>query len=299
MLLDRLGPPGRCSGCWRRPRRAQLRGQLRHDPIAPAGQGGSGVLSLRHFGLVLFIPWRVGAEESGAAKNGLRAQHLNNALTECLKWGRVNLLCHGRARASFSLTLRAGAMLRLLDRIGPPGRCSGCWRRPRRAQLRGQLRHDPIAPAGQGGSGVLSLRHFGLVLFIPWRVGAEESGAAKNGLRAQHLNNALTECLKWGRVNLLCHGRARASFSLTLRAGAMLLERIGRLGGAAAAGGGRDALSYGVSFATTRSHQLARGAPACFLSGISGWFSLSLGAWVPKNLARRKMAYALSISITH
>src|SRR5205823_4304968 len=30
-------------------------------------------------------------------------------------------------------------------------------------------------------------------------------------------------------------------------------------GGAAAAGGGRDALSYGVSFATTRSHQLARG----------------------------------------
>ena len=135
---------------------------------------------------------------------------------------------------------------------------------------------------------MLSLRHFGLVLFIPWRVGAEESGAAKNGLRAQHLNNALTECLKWGRVNLLCHGRARASFSLTLGAGAMLLERIGRLGGAAAAGGGRDALSYGVSFATTRSHQLARGAPACFLSGISGWFSLSLGAWVPKNLARRK-----------
>src|SRR5260370_33573796 len=68
----------------------------------------------------------------------------------------------------------------------------------------------------------------------------------------------------------------------------MLLDRIGRLGGAAAAGGGRDALSYGVSFATTRSHQLAGGAPAWFLSGISGWFSLSLGAWVPKNLARRK-----------
>jgi hypothetical protein len=30
--------------------------------------GGSGVLSLRHFGLVLFIPWRVGAEQAGAAK---------------------------------------------------------------------------------------------------------------------------------------------------------------------------------------------------------------------------------------
>src|SRR5471032_3032134 len=52
--------------------------------------GGSGVLSLRHFGLVLFIPWRVGAEEAGAAKYGF-----------------------------------GGAML--LDRLGPPGRCSGCW----------------------------------------------------------------------------------------------------------------------------------------------------------------------------
>src|SRR5260370_32367467 len=99
---------------------------FRSDPIAPAGSGGSGVLSLRHFGLVLFIPWRVGAEDSGAAKNGLRAQHLNNALTECLKWGRVNLLSQGRARATFSATsatLRAGAML--LEAIGPPGRCSG------------------------------------------------------------------------------------------------------------------------------------------------------------------------------
>ena len=57
-LLDLLGPPGRCSGCWphdgevaggavadfvlvisrsRRPRRSQVRGQLRHDPIATAG----------------------------------------------------------------------------------------------------------------------------------------------------------------------------------------------------------------------------------------------------------------------
>src|SRR6267154_1548358 len=62
----------------------------------------------------------------------------------------------------------------------------------------------------------------------------------------------------------------------------------------AAAGGGRDALSYGVSFATTRSHQLARGAPAWFLSGISGWFSLSLGAWVPKNLARRSTTRAIA-----
>src|ERR1700676_5509725 len=42
--------------------------------------GGSGVLSLRHFragGLALFIPWRVGAEEAGAAKNGFGAATLS------------------------------------------------------------------------------------------------------------------------------------------------------------------------------------------------------------------------------
>src|SRR5213080_911834 len=130
----------------------------------------------------------------------------------------------------------------LLDRLGPPGRCSGCWRRPRRSQLRGQLRHDPIAPAGQGGSGVLSLRHFGLVLFIPWRVGAEESGAAKNGFGAA--TGALTSFVTLARA------RAFSKFSVPARC---CSTGSGRLGGAAAAGGGRDALSYGVSFATTRS----------------------------------------------
>ena len=56
--------------------------------------GGSGVLSLRHFGLVLFIPWRLGAEESGAAKDGF-----------------------------------GGAML--LDRLGPPGFRFTDFRAPR------------------------------------------------------------------------------------------------------------------------------------------------------------------------
>ena len=49
--------------------------------------GFSGVLSLRHSGLVLLIPWRVGAEEFAAAK--------------------------------FGNMVSAGAML--LDRLGPPG----------------------------------------------------------------------------------------------------------------------------------------------------------------------------------
>ena len=74
--------------------------------------GGSGVLSLRHFGLVLFIPWRVGAEESGAAKDAIMAYGFGGAV------------------ADFVLVI------------------SGSRRRPRRSQVRGQLRHDPIATAG-------------------------------------------------------------------------------------------------------------------------------------------------------
>ena len=74
-----------------RPWSARCYGVARQrDGSRQNSRGVSGVLSLRHFGLVLFIPWRVGAEESGAAKDGF-----------------------------------GGAML--LDRLGPPGRCSGCW----------------------------------------------------------------------------------------------------------------------------------------------------------------------------
>jgi hypothetical protein len=50
-----------------------------------------------------------------------------------------------------------------------------------------------------------------------------------------------------------------------------------------------SARCYGVARQRDGSRQNSIGAPACSLSGISGWFSLSLGAWVPKNLARRNM----------
>src|SRR2546423_738584 len=88
MLLEASGPTGRCSGCGRRPRRAQLRCLFCQAEDGIRDKLVTGVQTCALPILVLFIPWRVGAEESGAAKNGLRAQHLNNALTECLKWGR-------------------------------------------------------------------------------------------------------------------------------------------------------------------------------------------------------------------
>src|SRR2546423_1786334 len=61
----------------------------------------------------------------------------------------------------------------------PPGRCSGCWRRPRRSQLRGSDEHKPELQALAYVVCRLLLGQFGLVFFIPWRVGAEESGADK------------------------------------------------------------------------------------------------------------------------
>jgi len=60
-------------------------------------------------------------------------------------------------------------------------------------------------------------------------------------------------------TSFVTHMRARELF---LNSRVPARGGSGRLGGAAAAGGGRDALSYGVSVATTRSHQLAAGAPA-------------------------------------
>src|SRR6202049_3724175 len=49
---------------------------------AKTASGGSGVLSLRHFGLVLFIPWRVGAEQAGAAKDAIMAYGFGGAVAD-------------------------------------------------------------------------------------------------------------------------------------------------------------------------------------------------------------------------
>src|SRR5450756_1158490 len=97
--------------------------------------------------------------------------------------------------AGFRFMVSAGAML--LDRLGPAGfrftdfrapaltwfisltRAGALMARPWSARCYGVARQrDGSRQNSIGGSGVLSLRHFGLVLFIPWRVGAEESGAA-------------------------------------------------------------------------------------------------------------------------
>src|SRR6202521_5649132 len=126
--------------------------------------GGSGVLSLRHF--------------SGWFSLSLGA------------WVPKNL---ARRRM-----VSAGAML--LDRLGPPEFRFNDFRAPRLSYLSPLAREGADGQAGvcpllRGSSptrGVAPKQHrglrrafspafFGLVLFIPWRVGAEESGAAKDG----------------------------------------------------------------------------------------------------------------------
>src|ERR1035437_9044100 len=90
MLLDRLGPPGFRFNDFRAPpltpfitlsAREGADGQAVVCPLLRGSSATRGVAPKQHrglrrafspafFGLVLFIPWRVGAEESGAAKDG-------------------------------------------------------------------------------------------------------------------------------------------------------------------------------------------------------------------------------------
>src|ERR1700693_2187940 len=128
-------------------------------------------------------------------------------------------------------------------------RCSGV------ARQREGSRQNSI-----GGSGVLSLRHFGLVLFIPWRVGAEQAGAAKDAIMAYGFGGAVADFVR----NSWLRG-PRLSYLLPLRG------REGAAGQAVVC-----PLLRGSSPTRGVAPKRHRGAPACFLSGISGWFSLSL-----------------------
>src|SRR5258708_12728174 len=55
-----------------------------------------------------------------------------------------------------------------------------------------------------------------------------------------------------------------------------------------------SARCYGVARHREGGRAKTAGSPACFLSGISGGIPLSLGAWVPKNLARRNFGLLVS-----
>src|SRR5271170_451015 len=149
--------------------------------------GGSGVLSLRPFGLVLLIPW------AASVPNKLARRKM----------------------------VSAGAMLR--DRLGPPGRCRGCWP------------HDGAV----AGGAVAELR------FIDFRVPAITlllTLYAREGAAGQAVVCPLLRGSSPTRaVAPKQHGGLRRAFSPAFRAGS--LDPLGRVGaeqaGAAKIGFGR------------------------------------------------------------
>src|ERR1700680_929267 len=127
--------------------------------------GVSGVLSLRHFGLVLFIPWRVGAEQAGAAKDAIMAYGFGGGVADFVR----NSWLRG-PRLSYLSPLRG--------REGAAGQAVVC------PLLRGSSPTRGVAPKRHRGlrrAFSPAFRAGSLYPLIPWRVGAEEAGAAKYG----------------------------------------------------------------------------------------------------------------------
>ena len=277
-----------------------LRGRSPTRSVAPKRQGGSGVLSLRLFGL------------SGA-------------------WVPKNL-----ARRNLGLLVSAGAML--LEAIGPAGRSGGeldlsvlgpfnlplfsplrargrrAWSgrcygvaRPRdgraktagapylfqpyaRARARrglavvtGSLAHAIGRAKTAGGLGRASLRLFGLL--YPWRVGAEEFGAAKFrfigfGRRDAARGDRAGWAVQRWRVMIYRFWAHALTSSISLT------RARGPDRGLAVVTG---SLANAIGRAKT-----AWGARACFLSGFRARSRYPLGAWVPKNLARRNLGLLVS-----
>src|ERR1700684_4593469 len=118
-------------------------------------------------------------------KGGYPAPHRVTFLTgpnrDFPKWRRhTGSLANERGRAK---TASGAPRVNLFSR--PYARARALLARPWSARCYGVARQREGSRQNSiGGSGVLSLRHFGLVLFIPWRVGAEEAGAAKAAIMA-------------------------------------------------------------------------------------------------------------------
>src|SRR6202051_3221571 len=124
-----------------------LRGSSPTRGVAPKQHRGlRRAFSPAFFGLVLFIPWRVGAEEAGAAKDAIMAYGFGGAVADFgfswLRGPRVYLIYHPYACE------------------GADGQAVVC------PLLRGSSPTRGVAPKRHRGAS-------GLVLFIPWRVGAE------------------------------------------------------------------------------------------------------------------------------
>ena len=194
--------------------------------------------------MVFFIPWRVVAEESGAAHlaSTVRCRRICSTGASRLG-GRWRGRRHGR-RLLFSLV----------------GASDDDDASPVRRELRGQLRDDPIGHSSLGCSGVLSLRHFRLARWCSLSLGGW--WPRNPARRIWHRRCAADGSARPARAASAADGEVDVTavgFFLVWSGRAMMMmpRRFGA--------------SYAVSFATTRSATARWGAPACFLSAISGW----------------------------
>src|SRR6202035_2543759 len=215
MLLDRLGPPGfrfrfidfrgprfpftsatpRARGrCWPGPWPVAT-GYSPTRGVAPKQHRGaracfhSGISGWFSLSLGAWVPKRIWRGEGGSGRPDLDL------------WFRPARCCSigsGRPDLDLSISGPRASLLHQLHRVR-----EGAAGQGRGPLLRGSSPTRGVAPKQpRGGSGVLSLRHFGLVLFIPWRVGAEENLARRRRL-------------------------GPPGFRFMVSAGAMLLDRLG------------------------------------------------------------------------
>src|SRR5664279_2137077 len=138
-----------------------LRGSSPTRGVAPKQHRGSGVLSLRHFSgwfslsLGAWVPKKLARRNMVSAARCCSTGSGSLDLDLLISGPRVNLISRPHARE------------------GADGQAVVC------PLLRGSSPTRGVAPKQHRGlRRAFSPAFFGLVLFIPWRVGAEESGAA-------------------------------------------------------------------------------------------------------------------------
>ena len=156
--------------------------------------------------------------------------------------------------------------------------------------LRGSSPTRGVAPKQHRGaracfhSGISGWFSLSLGAWVPKRIWRGEGGSGRLDLDL------------WFRPARCCSiGSGRPDLDLDLSISgprASLLHQLHRVREGAAGQAVVCPLLRGSSPTRGVAPKQHRGARACSHSGISGWFSLSLGAWVPKNLPRRRMVSA-------
>src|SRR6266705_2519531 len=129
-LLDRIGPPGRCSGGWPHDRNSWLMPRVKPPRVNPF---------YHPYARARARPWS--ARCYGVARQRDRSRQKAPGSPACFLsaisgWFSLSILARGCRRIWRGVlwVIDFGGAT-LLDRIGPPGRCSGGWPHDRNSRL--------------------------------------------------------------------------------------------------------------------------------------------------------------------